>query len=369
MRRTARLLRAVLTLALVLPASTASPASRLGGGRTAAGSAASLEIVATGLPGRDAVKQLQDALEILGYKVNTIENIIGSGGKEFEQQLGLWVSAYRDNCASMHNASFIKSAFTDYGSTAAVGFPAQLCWEELVQANPHVKIIHFEAASAEAWWDEAYETYLTLFRLPHALHWYKLPLWASARIHMGLSTLLFQKTLVDFYEDIIMSAFAGAEGGTQDAGFPLDYKGYLIERYRKNNAKARSLPKTSLLVHDHADGWPKLCAFLGKPIPTMRYPATTGVLGWAMHAYFNFLPFFAWGLFVYVFLFLFVAHVALREVQHLVNIQSNCQPVHPKNARDTSIMEAQAQGRDGLLHRRHAASPALAGDQRQSYQP
>ena len=98
-----------------------------------------------------------------------------------------------------------------------------------------------------------------------------------------------------------------------------------MQRYERNNAKARSLPKTRLLVHDHADGWPKLCAFLGKPIPTTLYPAAPGALAWVYQSGFKVFEWgilasvLGWGTLVCVFVFAFIMYMTLLEMQYLLN--------------------------------------------------
>jgi hypothetical protein len=315
----------VLALALAMPAMTASSAASVAGRDGYAGASpppadASLEVVVTGLPGRVAVMQLTEALEILGYKVHTIAHMVQYPDRDL--QFDLWAGAYSDKCASIHNASFMRSAVTDYGITATVGFPAALCWEALVQASPHAKVIHFEASSSEAWWHDAYRTYLKVFNMPvRPSEWYRLPLWIAVRIP-GFATEA--APILEFYYKT-MSCLAGVDTVGQDDGFPLDYRDSLIQRYERNNAKARSLPKTRLLVHDHADGWPKLCAFLGKPIPTTLYPAAPGALAWVYQSGFKVFEWgilgsvLGWGTLVCVFVFAFIMYMTLLEMRYLLN--------------------------------------------------
>jgi hypothetical protein len=46
-----------------------------------------------------------------------------------------------------------------------------------------------------------------------------------------------------------------------------------LQSYEANNARVRSVvPDDQLVVQDHAQGWKKLCAFLGKNVPETEYP-------------------------------------------------------------------------------------------------
>ena len=146
--------------------------------------------------------------------------------------------------------------------------------------------------------------------------WYRLPLWIAVRIP-GFATEA--APILEFYYKT-MSCLAGVDTVGQDDGFPLDYRDSLMQRYERNNAKARSLPKTRLLVHDHADGWPKLCAFLGKPIPTTLYPAAPGALAWVYQSGFKVFEWgilasvLGWGTLVCVFVFAFIMYMTLLEI-------------------------------------------------------
>ena len=48
---------------------------------------------------------------------------------------------------------------------------------------------------------------------------------------------------------------------------------HMIDVYeRHNNEVIRTIPKDRLLVFEAKDGWDKLCAFLGVPVPDKPYP-------------------------------------------------------------------------------------------------
>lgn len=59
-------------------------------------------------------------------------------------------------------------------------------------------------------------------------------------------------------------------------GFDADV---MLERYRRHNAEVREYfagRSDDLLVTRAADGWEKICRFLGKPVPSMPYPWRNG---------------------------------------------------------------------------------------------
>ena len=72
-------------------------------------------------------------------------------------------------------------------------------------------------------------------------------------------------------------------------------------------------------------GWPKLCAFLGKPIPTTLYPAAPGALAWVYQSGFKVFEWgilasvLGWGTLVCVFVFAFIMYMTLLEMRYLLN--------------------------------------------------
>ena len=67
--------------------------------------------------------------------------------------------------------------------------------------------------------------------------------------------------------------FTPAEMDEIVAGYPEAHEAKWIAAYEHSNARVRKTFRAEqLLIHDHADGWPKLCEFLGKRIPDTPYP-------------------------------------------------------------------------------------------------
>jgi len=232
--------------------------------------ATSLQIVVSGFPDRNRVLQLKAALQILGYKVHSLGDINSHPTTRLEQY-AMWSSEFRlGKAACATNSSLVQSVFSDEGFTASVGFLAVLCWEGLAKTNPHAKIIHTEMKSTSAWWHDAHSTFLTDFCWP-SLHPWDWHAWPTALF----LTFPRRDPLLDFFESM-MEHTLGVEGGKikvpEDSEFPLGHKDLFTVWYDQNNAKARPVPSTRLIVHDQTNGWPKLCAFLGKPIPKLHIP-------------------------------------------------------------------------------------------------
>jgi len=287
-----------------------------------AAGATSLQIVASGFPDRNGVLQLKAALQILGYKVHSLGDINSHPTTRLEQY-AMWSSEFRlGKAACATNSSFVQFVFSDEGFTAAVGFLAVLCWEGLAKTNPHAKIIHTEMKSTSAWWHDAHSTFLTAFCWPsfHPWDWHA---WPTALF----LTFPRRDPLLDFFESM-MEHTLGVEGGKikvpEDSEFPLGHKDLFTARYDQNNAKARAVSSTRLIVHDQTNGWPKLCAFLGKPIPKTAYPTRLTVFDWRVHKTFFVLKVLGsgmllggclWSLFL-----AFVAWAAFREVRYLHSV-------------------------------------------------
>ena len=54
--------------------------------------------------------------------------------------------------------------------------------------------------------------------------------------------------------------------------------------FKAHNEEVRRLvPRKRLLVHESGEGWEKLCAFLGVPVPAKPYPKVNTTEDFASH--------------------------------------------------------------------------------------
>ena len=66
-------------------------------------------------------------------------------------------------------------------------------------------------------------------------------------------------------------------------GGSLD-KDNAIAVFKAHNEEVRRLvPRKRLLVHESGEGWEKLCAFLGVPVPAKPYPKVNTTEDFASH--------------------------------------------------------------------------------------
>ena len=155
--------------------------------------------------------------------------------------------------------------FTEYGYTAGTDFRVSACWEEIPAAHPNAKVIHMERPS-ESWWESSSSTVWSVARrFPFFVLMKVVPVFIAS---IPMSYAMFEKVFRD-----AGVAFTPAEMDEIVAGYPEAHKAKWVAAYEHSNARVRRAVRADqLLIHRHADGWPKLCAFLGKPIPETPYP-------------------------------------------------------------------------------------------------
>jgi hypothetical protein len=168
----------------------------------------------------------------------------------------VWHEQSLNNCADI---DAIKALFDGpAGYTAAVDFPASMCWEALAKAYPDAKVVHTQRASAEEWYESA-----------------------SNSIFVLTTTFPFNvvTVVVPFFKrhaamiDGLFSSMVGHPVSVADAGWPGVYKAELMAAYDANTARVKSgVPLAKLHVQDHKKGWAGLCTFLKKPVPDAPYP-------------------------------------------------------------------------------------------------
>ena len=59
----------------------------------------------------------------------------------------------------------------------------------------------------------------------------------------------------------------------RDFGDRLDDRAFMTAAFERHNAAVRAaIPPERLLVYQVGEGWPRLCAFLGVPVPEAPFP-------------------------------------------------------------------------------------------------
>jgi hypothetical protein len=212
---------------------------------------AALEVIGSGF-GRTGTDTLRQALTELGYKTYHMKEIIDGGLTKDVQD---WIDLAENRCS---DAEMLKSVFERGGWTAAVDFPAAMCWEELSQIYPNAKVIHTERSSPEKWYESASGSILTIHATyPVSVMNKIVPFW---RIHHKLGNALWSFVLNKKVSD-------------WDPGWPSVYKNELMASYSARNKRVRKVvPGRRLLIQDHRKGWNSLAKFVGKDVPNKPYP-------------------------------------------------------------------------------------------------
>jgi len=210
-----------------------------------------LEVIGSGY-GRTGTETLRVALNTLGYKTYHMKEIIDGS---LTEHVKTWHVQLESKCADVQA---LKSLFEDLGYTAAVDFPASMCWETLMKAYPDAKIVHTRRKSFEVWWESATNTILVLgSTFPFNI------------LNRVVPFFVAHKAMVD----ALFSNILGKPLSADEPGFPWVYKAEFKASYEANNDRVvEVVPRERLLVQDHAKGWTLLCEFLGKAIPATPYP-------------------------------------------------------------------------------------------------
>ncbi len=126
------------------------------------------------------------------------------------------------------------------GFTASVDYPGCTYWRELAAFYPAAKVL-LTVRDADDWFDS---TQATIFSSP-----------MRARMAGSPMEGFFQKVV------------------TRDFGDRIDDRAFMTEAFERHNAAVRSaVPPERLLVYEVGEGWPRLCEFLGVPMPTAPFP-------------------------------------------------------------------------------------------------
>ncbi|HEY0417879.1 MAG TPA: sulfotransferase [Acetobacteraceae bacterium] len=193
-----------------------------------------LSVIGTGF-GRTGTNSLKLALEQLG---------LGPCHHMHEVRRSPEQHAYWSALARGERVDW-DTVFAGFGS--ACDWPSCHFWRELAAHYPAARVIH-TTRPAEAWWGSFSQTIMPLLR---DLHNTADPT-AKAR-----------------------GAMAYAIIAEQTFGAAMDNKQAALAAYRRREEEVRAeIPAERLLVFDVAEGWEKLCRFLGLPAPAGPFPRT-----------------------------------------------------------------------------------------------
>ena len=221
--------------------------------------ASPLEVLSSGWP-RTGTDTLKNALDILGYKSYHFHEIMENSRIDHMRK---WVVHFENNCT---DKAGLKAMFAEYGYTAGADFPVSACWKEIFSAYPNAKVIHMERESSEVWWESSSSTVWSVARrFPFYILLKVIPIFRES---VPMSYAMYNKVFRDAgvrYTKKEMDEIA--------AGYPEAHRAKWIAAYESSNARVhKTIPAEQLHVHKHTDGWPKLCEFLGKPVPDVPYP-------------------------------------------------------------------------------------------------
>ena len=126
------------------------------------------------------------------------------------------------------------------GFTASVDYPGCTYWHELAAFYADAKVL-LTVRDPNDWFDS---TQATIFSPP-----------MRARIAGSPMDAFFQKAVL------------------RDFGSGIDDRKFMTEAFERHNATVRSsVSPERLLVYEVGEGWPRLCEFLGVPVPSTPFP-------------------------------------------------------------------------------------------------
>ncbi|HTX50078.1 MAG TPA: sulfotransferase [Caulobacteraceae bacterium] len=186
-----------------------------------------LKVVGTGL-GRTGTKSMQTALGMLGFGPchHMVEVFADPGSMQW------WVDA-------AEGRPDWDLIFKNYQSV--VDYPGAGHWKALVDYYPNAKVLH-TVRDPDQWWES---TQATIFA----------PGGPASNMTEGLPGKFFGSFIGPVREHLA------------DRAYMTDYF-----RRHTEEVKAHVAPER-LLVYEVGEGWDRLCAFLGVPVPTERYPS------------------------------------------------------------------------------------------------
>ena len=188
-----------------------------------------LKVVGSGL-GRTGTKSMQTALNRLGFgPCHHMVEVFAH-----PDSMALWVEA------GAGRADW-EAIFKDYRSM--VDYPGAAYWREIAAWYPDAKVLH-TVRDADAWFDST-----------------------QATIFASGSLALSDGPLAAFFGSIVDRVSPLDRERLHDRAFMIDY-------FRRHTEEVKAtIPAERLLIYEAGEGWERLCAFLGAPVPDEPFPA------------------------------------------------------------------------------------------------
>lgn len=185
-----------------------------------------LRVIGAGL-GRTGTMSMKLALEQLGVgRCYHMAELIADLSR-----LPLWLRA-------ADGAPDWESVFAGYSAT--VDYPGCTYWRELAAFYPDAKVL-LTVRDPDDWFES---TQATIFSPP-------------------MRTRMAGSPMEGFFQKAVL----------RDFGDRLDDRSFMTEAFeRHNEAVRRAIPPERLLIYEVGEGWPRLCAFLGIPVPATPFP-------------------------------------------------------------------------------------------------
>ncbi len=215
----------------------------------------SISVIGAGY-GRTGTKSLKLALEELGFDTcYHMEELLRN-----PEGVKHWKNAMDNNSVDW------DTLFSGYHSI--VDFPGCIYYKELANHYPDSKII-LSLREPESWY---HSVYTTIFSFDPGL---------ALKLKMVFS-MPFSPTARFLFKVILLNNASiwkkHFKGNFADKGFAIQQYQAHIEDVK------RSIPQERLLLHESKDGWEPICKFLGKEIPSSRYPSTNKKEDFHAHA-------------------------------------------------------------------------------------
>ncbi|KAI8084533.1 uncharacterized protein BX664DRAFT_337201 [Halteromyces radiatus] len=211
-----------------------------------------LQVIGAGL-GRTGTQSLAAALEILQYRTHSMVNVL----TDPTQDPGVWLRAKEQ---PLEHKDEWETVYGNYD--AAVGWPTVNCYKELMDKYPDAKVI-LTLRDPNEWYDLMLNTIFT------QVH-FQLPI--NAPHHLNHAVAMLKSVVLD--------------GQTPSLADPEADRAKFIKIYNDHVEQVKQyVPAHRMLIMELNEGWDRLCAFLGKPIPNVPYPALNYADDFGTHFY------------------------------------------------------------------------------------